>query len=344
MGRAAQQVASSCTALEKTTTLVSQATSSIAEVAKGHIFIACTGIHWLHLLTSLMHELICFAGLGGGAARVPMAMRAVPINAAIPTVGEPSAAAAAPDTSIMGPQKSRSAQQDVQVNAPGNTAPQEGSRGASWGEAAGSDSVQTDNNKKRKADGEARQSPEVATAVAGAVGKRRASPEAEVCQLCRLTTVLLSMPANSHSHKSGPLLVLLLCNLSFSMYCKPHMAFLPALRCFFRHVSSCSSSVLSCIRPGQQDTQIPLAASQPPPDRQLSRPVLGFPTPGQQLLSQLHRHHNVQLPQMEVMTRSLRRCHCWLGGSWRAGRALHFITRYCNPLQGIAPSPIIKNL
>ena len=41
-------------------------------------------------------------------------------------------------------------------------------------------SSQADNSKKRKAEGEARPSPEVATAVAGRSGKRRASPEADV--------------------------------------------------------------------------------------------------------------------------------------------------------------------
>lgn len=127
------------------------------------------------------------SGLGGGAARVPMAMRAVPIKPALPTAAEPLATAVAHTT--MGPPKVVEAQQVAAAAAVGEAVPlQGGSQGTEKGEASlDTDRAQADNSKKRKADGEARQSPEVATAVAGSTGKRRASPEAEVqCALKRV--------------------------------------------------------------------------------------------------------------------------------------------------------------
>lgn len=119
------------------------------------------------------------SGLGGGAARVPMAMRAVPIKPVLPTAAEPLATAAAPTTT--GPPKVVETQQVAAAAAVGENIPlQGGSQGTESRDAQETDRVQADNSKKRKADGEARQSPEVATAVAGSTGKRRASPEAEV--------------------------------------------------------------------------------------------------------------------------------------------------------------------
>ncbi|KAL0032168.1 hypothetical protein WJX77_008646 [Trebouxia sp. C0004] len=119
-------------------------------------------------------------GLGGGAARVPMAMRAVPINAV------PAEASVAP-SNVMGPPR---ALPMAKVEEPENLDVHEstaarGSRTAISSErvhrqeAEARETIQVDNSKKRKADGEARQSPEVATAVAGIASKRRASPEAQ---------------------------------------------------------------------------------------------------------------------------------------------------------------------
>lgn len=100
-----------------------------------------------------------------------MAMRAVPIKSALPT-------AAAPSTTDMGPPKAVAADEVAATNDPGEVPIQAGSQGLNTAEET--DSAQADNSKKRKADSEARQSPQVATAVAGSTGKRRASPEAEV--------------------------------------------------------------------------------------------------------------------------------------------------------------------
>ena len=109
-----------------------------------------------------------------------MAMRAVPIKSAIPTAAEPPATAAAPSTTSVGPPKVPEAQHVAAATALGEAHLQGGPQGSDREEAQESDSAQADNSKKRKADSEARQSPEVATAVAGSMGKRRASPEAEV--------------------------------------------------------------------------------------------------------------------------------------------------------------------
>ena len=109
-----------------------------------------------------------------------MAMRAVPINAAVPTAAEAGAIAAAPDSAAMAPPKPPAVQWGAEARAPAETSPQGEARGRGSREVEGVDNAQTDNSKKRKADGEARPSLQVATAVAGAVGKRRASPEAEV--------------------------------------------------------------------------------------------------------------------------------------------------------------------
>lgn len=108
-----------------------------------------------------------------------MAMRAVPIKSALPTAAEAPATAAAPST--MGPPKVSEAQQTAAGAALDELElGRGGSEGIERGGAQDTDRAQADNSKKRKADGEARQSPEVATAVAGSMGKRRASPEAEV--------------------------------------------------------------------------------------------------------------------------------------------------------------------
>ena len=117
-----------------------------------------------------------------------MAMRAVPINAAVPTAVEARAPAAAPDNAVMGPPKVPTVQGAAGSRASAERSPRGGPRGLDSRETAGVDSAQTDNSKKRKADGEARPSLQVATAVAGAVGKRRASPEAEVVYLFCLYT------------------------------------------------------------------------------------------------------------------------------------------------------------
>ena len=110
-----------------------------------------------------------------------MAMRAVPINAV------PAEAFVVP-SNVMGPPKALPV---AKVQEPENlgvdeSAAARGSRTATSSEGAhrqeveARETIQADNSKKRKADGEARQSPEVATAVAGIAGKRRASPEAQV--------------------------------------------------------------------------------------------------------------------------------------------------------------------
>ena len=109
-----------------------------------------------------------------------MAMRAVPIKPALSTAAEQPATAAAPNMTNMGPTKEVAAQEVAATSDQGEVPLQGGSQGLDRAEAQETDSAQADNSKKRKADGEARQSPEVATAVAGSMGKRRASPEAEV--------------------------------------------------------------------------------------------------------------------------------------------------------------------
>ena len=102
-----------------------------------------------------------------------MAMRAVPIKSALPT-------AAPPSMTDMGPPKAVAAREVAATCDPGVVPIQSGSQCLDRAETQETDSAQADNSKKRKADGEARQSPQVATAVAGSTGKRRASPEAEV--------------------------------------------------------------------------------------------------------------------------------------------------------------------
>lgn len=107
-----------------------------------------------------------------------MAMRAVPIKSAFPTAAEPPATA--PSMTDMEPPKVVAAQA-VAVTCDLDEVPlQSESQGLNRAEAQETGSAQVDNSKKRKADGEAWQSPEVATAVDGSMGKRRASPEAEV--------------------------------------------------------------------------------------------------------------------------------------------------------------------
>ncbi len=110
-----------------------------------------------------------------------MAMRAVPINAV------PAEASVAP-SNVMGPPKAlpvAKLEEIENLDVHESTAAR-GSRTAASSEGAhrqeveARETIQADNSKKRKADGEARQSPEVATAVAGIAGKRRASPEAQV--------------------------------------------------------------------------------------------------------------------------------------------------------------------
>ena len=110
-----------------------------------------------------------------------MAMRAVPINA-VPA--EPSVA----PSNVMGPPKAlpvAKVEEPENLNVHDSTAAR-GSRTVPSSEAVhrqeveARETIQADNSKKRKADGEARQSPEVATAEAGIAGKRRASPEAQV--------------------------------------------------------------------------------------------------------------------------------------------------------------------
>lgn len=111
-----------------------------------------------------------------------MAMRAVPIKSALPTAAEPPATAAPPSISCpsVGPPNTTAAPAVAATLGPAEGPVQHRLQGTDRGEAQEADSTQADNSKKRKADGEARQSPEVATAVAGSTGKRRASPEAEV--------------------------------------------------------------------------------------------------------------------------------------------------------------------
>ena len=107
-----------------------------------------------------------------------MAMRAVPINAV------PTEASVAP-SNVMGPPKTLPV---AKVKEPKNPGVHESTAARGSGTATPSEAVhrqeveaiQADNSKKRKADGEAKQSPEVATAVVGTAGKRRASPEAQV--------------------------------------------------------------------------------------------------------------------------------------------------------------------
>ena len=109
-----------------------------------------------------------------------MVMRAVPIN---PAPAEVADCPVAPSSS-MGPPRAlpvaklaepETLAESQAAGAPG--APSSGS--VQRQEAEAKESMQVDNSKKRKAEGEARQSPEVATAVVGTAGKRRASPEAE---------------------------------------------------------------------------------------------------------------------------------------------------------------------
>ena len=110
-----------------------------------------------------------------------MAMRAVPIHAV------PAEVPVAP-SNVMGPPKALPV---AKVEEPENLGVHESaaartsrtatsSEGVHRQEVEATEPIQADNSKKRKADGEARQSPEVATAVAGIAGKRRASPEAQV--------------------------------------------------------------------------------------------------------------------------------------------------------------------
>ncbi|KAA6419896.1 MAG: Serine threonine kinase [Trebouxia sp. A1-2] len=70
------------------------------------------------------------------------------------------------------------------------------------------ETIQADNSKKRKADGEARQSPEVATAVAGIAGKRRASPEAQARSQrpCSPQQRPAAVTTSSASHGAAPVL------------------------------------------------------------------------------------------------------------------------------------------
>ena len=116
-----------------------------------------------------------------------MAMRAVPIKSALSTAveqpataAEQPATAAAPSMTNIELPKVDAAQGVAATSDSGDPPQQGGPQGLDRADAQETDSAQADNSKKRKADGEAQQSPEVATAVAGSMGKRRASPEAEV--------------------------------------------------------------------------------------------------------------------------------------------------------------------
>ncbi len=133
-----------------------------------------------------------------------MAMRAVPINA----VPAEASWLVAP-SNVMGPPKALPV---AKVQEPENlgvheSAAARGSRpaGSSEGlhrqEVEARETIQADNSKKRKADGEARQSPEVATAVAGIAGKRRASPEAQVHSVTGVdvTCLLYALPPSLHA-------------------------------------------------------------------------------------------------------------------------------------------------
>lgn len=107
---------------------------------------------------------------------MPMAMRAVPINSA-PSAPVETADSTSASDSVMGPPKLLPA-----VAGPEGLDASHGSSGTSDVSKISTEArenAQVDNSKKRKAQSEARQS-EVATALTGAVGKRRASPEADV--------------------------------------------------------------------------------------------------------------------------------------------------------------------
>ncbi len=113
-----------------------------------------------------------------------MAMRAVPIHPPPSGSAEESDSFAASDD-VMGPAKALPAARPAESetltsDAARGSGTATASRAVGRPEEEAGEAAQADNSKKRKAEGEARQSPEVATAVAGTAGKRRASPEAEV--------------------------------------------------------------------------------------------------------------------------------------------------------------------
>ena len=110
---------------------------------------------------------------------MPMAMRAVPIHPTPPS-GPAESTAVTPATMGM-PQTLPAARLVEAENLQESQAPV-GSEAATAARdvAEARESVVIDNGKKRKAEGDARPSPAVASALVGATGKRRASPEAEV--------------------------------------------------------------------------------------------------------------------------------------------------------------------
>lgn len=138
------------------------------------------------------------SGLGGGAARVPMAMRA--------PIGDPPASSEhdVTKTQVLDRSEHASTQHDMQLPAVVTrlsqrdqlTEQQSSNAAASSNHAADSatalaDAAAVDNGKKRKAEAEALQLAQAATAVVLNAGKRRASPEAEVG------------PRNDHSYETS---------------------------------------------------------------------------------------------------------------------------------------------